>query len=99
MKSSVFWTVTSLISHTAQHFRGTYCLHLQGSRVSQTRNQQMQAITSAQLAPNSAGVLLAFLFDSDNWVTCSSKKQSITTQTTIHFIVTYGENHKSNSAK
>jgi hypothetical protein len=40
----------------------------------------MQAITSAQLAPDSAGFLLHFLFDPEDWAICSSEKYSITTQ-------------------
>jgi hypothetical protein len=40
MKSSTFWDITrySWVKDSLD-FRGTYCLHLQGQRVCQTRNQ------------------------------------------------------------
>jgi hypothetical protein len=40
MKISVFWVVMLCGLETAQHFGGTYCLHLQDRRVSQARNRQ-----------------------------------------------------------
>jgi hypothetical protein len=67
-----------------------HSLHLQGQRINQARNQQMQAITSTQLAPGSAGFLLG------QYVL---KNISITTQMTILFTVTHGENLKSNSTR
>jgi hypothetical protein len=40
MKSSSFWNITSCSQQKVnQHSRGTYCLNLQGQRVSQARNQ------------------------------------------------------------
>jgi hypothetical protein len=40
MKSSVFWDIMPLrLLKDSRHFVGTYHLHIQGSRVSQARNQ------------------------------------------------------------
>jgi hypothetical protein len=40
MKSSIFWdTMAYSPVKVSQHFRGTYCLHLQGQTKSQARNQ------------------------------------------------------------
>jgi hypothetical protein len=40
LESSVFWDITPFkLLKVNQCFRGTLCLHLQGQRISQTRNQ------------------------------------------------------------
>jgi hypothetical protein len=46
-------------------FGGTHRLHIQGRRVSQTKNEQKQEARSAELSlpPVSAGFLLGLLFD------------------------------------
>lgn len=46
-KSVVFWGATLCSSERAQCFRETYHFHLQGSRLSQTRNQQKLVWRSA----------------------------------------------------
>jgi hypothetical protein len=40
-----FWVVTQCISETARRFRGTYCVHLQGRRVSQEGNMMVPPAT------------------------------------------------------
>jgi hypothetical protein len=46
MKSSVFWDVKGCSPvEIHQRFGGTYCLHLQCRRISQTRNQQRSGVT------------------------------------------------------
>jgi hypothetical protein len=47
-------SVTCHVVHPVQahwHFRGTHCFHIQGQRVSQTRNQQWDGKKSCSLAP------------------------------------------------
>jgi hypothetical protein len=41
MKSSLFGVVTPCSLERVGHFRGIYCLHLQGQRESQARNQKL----------------------------------------------------------
>jgi hypothetical protein len=53
MNNMVFRVVAPSGSERAHHFRGTDCLHLQGSRVSQARN--------SSLLTASAGFLLGIL--------------------------------------
>jgi hypothetical protein len=43
VKTMASWVVMLCSSETAQHFKGTYCLHLQVKRVSQARKQQKQS--------------------------------------------------------
>jgi hypothetical protein len=57
MKSMVSWVVMTCRSDEAQHFGVTYCLCLQGLRVSQARNQQKQVASSPQLNFLSTSVL------------------------------------------
>jgi hypothetical protein len=45
--SMAFWVVMPCTLQTAQHFGGTYQLHLQDQRVSEARNQQKQAASRA----------------------------------------------------
>jgi hypothetical protein len=59
LKSATFWDITPCSPlKINRRFRGTYCLHLQGRRISQARNQGKSSARKTAFMPDFARLIL-----------------------------------------
>jgi hypothetical protein len=64
MKSYVFWVIMSYsLLKVSEHFRWTYCLHLQGQRISQAKT----SCSACYLLHIHVDFMLGLLFDPWRW--------------------------------
>jgi hypothetical protein len=84
MKISIFWDITpcSLVK-VNRHFGGTYCLHLQGRRISQTKNQHQICFAFCLLQAN---FLLGYSSSLKMKAICFSKTLADCHQTAQHYM-------------
>jgi hypothetical protein len=78
-RNVIFWIVT-LGSSEEVHWRfgGTYRLHLQGRRVSQTRNQQEAGDKQTRCLDNSSIMMMVTICSSETSVDCTSVQPIVT---------------------